>query len=81
MYKTQDNYRSVWKRLNIELHYEFRGDTDGYHIMLNGEQVHFTKDQYECDMFIAELKIKILASGLMPKQLEQSAKKVKKGQK
>jgi hypothetical protein len=34
----------------------FYGADQGYHISLNGEQVHFAKDSYECDMFIAELK-------------------------
>lgn len=31
----------------------------GYHIMLNGEQVFFTRDEYQKSMFIAELKAKI----------------------
>jgi hypothetical protein len=31
----------------------------GYHILLDGEQVHFTDKEYERDMFIAELKAKI----------------------
>lgn len=37
-----------------------------YFIFMDGEQVHCTKDQYQRDMFIAELKarIKLIEAGV-----------------
>lgn len=46
--------------------YFYKGATGGYHIELDGEQVHFTKDEYQRDMFMAELKARIKL--LEPKQ-------------
>lgn len=45
-----------------EVGYYWQGGPDGgYHIQLNGEQVFFTRDEYQKSMFIAELKAKIHA--------------------
>lgn len=35
------------------------GRTEGWHIALDGEQVHFAKSIYERDMFIAELRARL----------------------
>lgn len=45
----------------------FSGESQGYHINMDGEQIHFTKDVYERDMFISELKgrLKIAAEQLL----------------
>jgi hypothetical protein len=39
---------------NVSWHYS--GETKGYHISLDSEEVHFTESPYERDMFTAELK-------------------------
>jgi hypothetical protein len=46
-------------RKQPNIHWAYKGATEGYHIYLNDEQVHFTKDTYERNMFIAELKAKL----------------------
>ena len=43
-----------------ELTIDWVGTAGGYYIRLNTETVHFCKSVYERDMFIAELKARII---------------------
>ena len=51
--------RLKWKIESNRIGSHYSGSSQGYHIELNGEEVHYTKDAYQRDMFIAELKARI----------------------
>lgn len=38
----------------------WHGDTQGWHVYMNGEMIYFTKDDRDKDMFIAELKGRLI---------------------
>lgn len=42
-----------------DLYWKYEGQTGFYHVMLNGKSVFATKETYQRDMFMAELKLKI----------------------
>jgi hypothetical protein len=44
----------------IKIGWTYHGATRGYQIYMNDEQIHFAKTEYDRDMFIADLKARIL---------------------
>jgi hypothetical protein len=45
--------------LDIKISSIWNGESKGWIITMDGDKVHFTRDEYQKDMFIAELKAKI----------------------
>lgn len=49
------------------IHWKFNGAANGYHVYMDGVgEIYFTKDKRDRDVFIAELKGKLLAEGSAP---------------
>ena len=44
----------------LKIHYSYHGCDNAYRVHLNGEQVYWTKDARDRDIFIAELKARLI---------------------
>jgi hypothetical protein len=56
--------------------YHFSGATKGYHISLDGKEVHFTQEVYQRDMFMAELNAKLNTMSFNSRLIEQNQRLV-----
>jgi hypothetical protein len=54
------------------IRYMYSGESQGYHVSMDGEQIFFTKDAYQRDMFIAELKGKLRIAAEQANQPDSS---------
>lgn len=46
----------------IKIHYTFRGNDNSYHVFMNNEEIYSTKDGRDRDLFIAELKGRLISA-------------------
>ena len=45
---------------DLNIYWVYSGQTKGFHIQMAGEQIYFARDERDRDMFIAELKGRLL---------------------
>lgn len=56
-----DTGKSNRKELADSIYWIYKGETKAFHVMMKGAgQVHVAKTEFDRDMFIAQLKAKIL---------------------